>query len=58
MSIQPKKMLSSLHGASFRTRAVSHDTASRNSNPNDFLQNNNIQGPKTYKKLNILKGLG
>lgn len=58
MSIEPKKMFSQLNGPSFRTRAVSQDNSSRNSNQTgEFLLNNNISGPKTYKKINILKGI-
>jgi hypothetical protein len=59
MSIEPKKMFSSINGPSFRSRAVSQDAASRNStSTGEFLLNNNISGPKTYKKINILKGIG
>lgn len=45
---------------SLRNRAVSQDTQSRNANSstNDFMLNNNISGPKTYKKINILNGIG
>lgn len=58
MCIEPKKMFSSLNGPSFRTRAVSQDTSSRNANSSgEYLLNNNISGPKTYKKINILKGI-
>ncbi len=58
MGIEPKKMFSTPNGSSFRTRATSQDTTSRNSTSNDLMLNNNISGPKTYKKINILKGIG
>lgn len=57
-------MLSSINDSkftsSYRTRAVSQDNQSRNANSStgDFMLNNNISGPKTYKKINILKGVG
>jgi hypothetical protein len=54
-------MLSSIldkNSNNFRTRAVSQDTQSRNSTSNDTMLNNNISGPRTFKKINILKGVG
>jgi hypothetical protein len=51
-------MFSTPNGSTFRNRAASQDAVSRNSNTNDLMQNNNISGPRTFKKINILKGLG
>lgn len=57
MAIEPKKLINTPYASSFRTRAVSQDGVSKYSNTNELL-NNNISGPKTFKKINILKGVG
>ena len=56
LKVEPRKLVSGTNRIvnNLKSRGISQEKSTRT---NDELTSNNISGPRTYKKLNILKGV-